>query len=39
MSTYTAIFEGAADGAIWGWVPEIPERRAWMKRSSRRRRT
>jgi len=24
MSTYTAIFDGAADGAIWGWIPEIP---------------
>jgi predicted RNase H-like HicB family nuclease len=24
MSTYTAIFESAPDGAIWGWIPEIP---------------
>jgi predicted RNase H-like HicB family nuclease len=24
MSNYTAIFESAADGAIWGWIPEIP---------------
>ncbi len=23
MSTYTAIFDGAVDGAIWGWIPEI----------------
>ena len=25
MSTYTAIFERADDGAIWAFVPEIPE--------------
>jgi predicted RNase H-like HicB family nuclease len=24
MSTYTAIFESAPDGSIWGWIPEIP---------------
>lgn len=24
MNTYTAIFESAPDGAIWGWIPEIP---------------
>ena len=24
MSTYTAIFESAPGGAIWGWIPEIP---------------
>ena len=24
MSTYTAIFESAPDGAIWAWIPEIP---------------
>jgi predicted RNase H-like HicB family nuclease len=24
VSTYTAIFERAEDGAIWGWIPEIP---------------
>ncbi|MBV8082302.1 MAG: type II toxin-antitoxin system HicB family antitoxin [Candidatus Eremiobacteraeota bacterium] len=24
MSTYTAIFESAPDGSVWGWIPEIP---------------
>lgn len=24
MTTYTAIFERASDGAIWGWIPEMP---------------
>jgi predicted RNase H-like HicB family nuclease len=24
MSTYTAIFESAPGGAVWGWIPEIP---------------
>lgn len=24
MRTYTAIFEGAPDGSVWGWIPEIP---------------
>lgn len=24
MRTYTAIFEQAADGGVWGWIPEIP---------------
>jgi predicted RNase H-like HicB family nuclease len=24
MNTYTAIFERAPDGAVWGWIPEIP---------------
>ena len=24
MTTYSAIFESAADGGVWGWIPEIP---------------
>jgi predicted RNase H-like HicB family nuclease len=24
VTTYTAIFESAPDGAVWGWIPEIP---------------
>jgi predicted RNase H-like HicB family nuclease len=24
VNTYTAIFESAPDGAVWGWIPEIP---------------
>ena len=24
MKSYTAVFEAAPDGSVWGWIPEIP---------------
>jgi len=24
VTTYTAVFENAPDGYVWGWIPEIP---------------